>query len=80
MEDFTRGHHPLFMDWIVELTQKVVSYSGTPVDDIPRAEEIRPAMGVTAQGGQASFAGKDAALARTLFQWLLPQRARPDSM
>jgi hypothetical protein len=47
---FTRGHYPLFMDRIAELTQRVVSYSGSaPVDDIPHAEEIRRAMGATAQ-------------------------------
>lgn len=44
---FTRGHHPLFMDRIVALTQKVVTWAGRKDDDIPMAGEIRKAMGVT---------------------------------
>jgi hypothetical protein len=47
---FTRGHCPLFMDRIVELSQKVVTWAGrAPVEDIPGSEEIRRAMGVTAR-------------------------------
>ncbi len=47
---FTRGHHPLFMDRIAELTRKVVTWAGRPdQEDIPGSEQIRRAMGVTAQ-------------------------------
>ena len=47
---FTRGHCPLFMDRIAKLSQKVVTWAGRgPEEDIPRSEEIRRAMGVTAQ-------------------------------
>jgi hypothetical protein len=44
---FTRGHHPLFMDRIVALTSKIVTWAGRKGEDIPGAEEIRKAMGVT---------------------------------
>jgi hypothetical protein len=44
---FTRGHHPLFMERIVALTSKVVTWAGQKAEDIPGAEEIRKAMGVT---------------------------------
>ncbi len=44
---FTRGHHPLFMDRIVSLTQKVVTWAGRKAEDIQMANEIRRAMGVT---------------------------------
>jgi len=44
---FTRGHHPLFMDRIVALTSKTVTWAGRKGEDIPGAEEIRKAMGVT---------------------------------
>lgn len=45
---FTRGHHPLFMDRIVELTYRAVTWAGRhPVEDIPNADAIRKAMGVT---------------------------------
>ncbi len=44
---FTRGHHPLFMDRIVALTSKIVTWAGRKAEDIPGAEEIRKAMGVT---------------------------------
>ncbi len=45
---FTRGHHPLFMDRIVELTHRTVTWAGQhPVEDIPNADAIRKAMGVT---------------------------------
>lgn len=44
---FTRGHHPLFMDRIVALTAKTVTWAGRKAEDIPGAEEIRKAMGVT---------------------------------
>ncbi len=44
---FTRGHYPLFMDRIVALTQKVVTWAGRIAEDIPMANEIRKAMGVT---------------------------------
>lgn len=46
---FTRGHNPLFMDRIVALTQKVVTWAGRKAEDIPMANEIRKAMGVTRQ-------------------------------
>ena len=44
---FTRGHYPLFMDRIVALTSKTVTWAGRKGEDIPGAEEIRKAMGVT---------------------------------
>lgn len=45
---FTRGHHPLFMDRIAELTGKVVTWAGRSGEgDIPNSEQIRRAMGVT---------------------------------
>lgn len=44
---FTRGHHPLFMDRLATLTAKVVTWAGRKAEDIPGAEEIRKAMGVT---------------------------------
>jgi hypothetical protein len=46
-KSFTRGHHPLFMDRIVALTSKTVTWAGRKAEDIPGAEEIRKAMGVT---------------------------------
>lgn len=47
-KSFTRGHNPLFMDRIVELTNKVITWAGiAPAEDIPQAEELRKAMGNT---------------------------------
>lgn len=44
---FTRGHHPLFMDRIAELSRKNVVWAGQEGDDIPGSDGIRKAMGVT---------------------------------
>lgn len=44
---FTRGHHPLFMDRIAELTGRIVAWAGQKGEDIPGADAIRKAMGVT---------------------------------
>lgn len=47
-KSFTRGYNPLFMDRIVGLNNRTVTWAGlTPAEDIPRAEEIRRAMGNT---------------------------------
>jgi len=46
---FTRGHYPLFMDRIVQLSRRQVTWAGREDDDIPNAESIRKAMGVTHQ-------------------------------
>lgn len=47
-KSFTRGHNPLFMDRIVDLTDRTITWAGkTPSEDIPKAEEIRKAMGLT---------------------------------
>lgn len=47
-KSFLRGHNPLFMDRIVDLTNRIVTWAGlTPAEDIPHAEEIRKAMGNT---------------------------------
>jgi len=47
-KSFTRGHNPLFMDRIVELADRTAAWCGRrPVRDIPGAESIRRAMGVT---------------------------------
>ncbi len=46
-KSFTRGHHPLFMDRIAELTNRTVTWSGRKAEDIPGADAIRKAMGVT---------------------------------
>ncbi|MCS7237572.1 MAG: DUF6298 domain-containing protein [Thermoguttaceae bacterium] len=50
---FTRGHHPLFMDRIMEITRKVITWAGrADQPDIPGAEQIRRAMGVTRRVAQ----------------------------
>jgi len=50
---FCRGHHPLFMDRIAALTKRVVTWAGRqPEEDIPGAEQIRKAMGVTLRVAQ----------------------------
>lgn len=50
---FTRGHYPLFMDRMAELTSKVVTWAGRADQaDIPGSEEIRRAMGVTRRVAQ----------------------------
>lgn len=46
---FTRGHHPLFMDRIVEIQRGMVVWQGQPGEEIPNAQAIRKAMGVTRQ-------------------------------
>ncbi len=46
-KSFTRGHQPLFMDRIVRLSRRTVTWAGRQDDDIPGAEDIRRAMGVT---------------------------------
>ena len=46
-KSFMRGHQPLFMDRIAELTRRAITWAGREGDDIPGAEEIRRAMGVT---------------------------------
>ena len=49
-KSFTRGHNPLFMDRIVNLTNQTVTWAGvTPAEDILQAEEIRKTMGSTVQ-------------------------------
>jgi hypothetical protein len=37
------------MDRLVNLTGRLIVYAGTPGEDIPQAEEIRRAMGVTVE-------------------------------
>ena len=44
---FTRGHHPLFMDRVAEVTGRIVTWAGQEGNDIPGADAIRKAMGVT---------------------------------
>ncbi|MBS7624100.1 hypothetical protein KEJ29_00780 [Candidatus Bathyarchaeota archaeon] len=47
-KSFTRGHNVLFMDRIVALTHRTITWAGlSPAEDIPYAEEIRMAMGNT---------------------------------
>ncbi|MBC7327919.1 cellulase family glycosylhydrolase [bacterium] len=47
-KSFMRGHNPIFMDRIVELTKGLIPWSARPpAKDIPQSEEIRKAMGVT---------------------------------
>ncbi|MBC7328596.1 hypothetical protein H5T87_10890 [bacterium] len=47
-KSFLRGHNPLFMDRIVELTNRAITWAGiSPAEDIPLAEESRKAMGNT---------------------------------
>lgn len=46
-KSFTRGHNPLFMDRIAELTHRRITYAGAEGEDVPGAEEIRKAMGRT---------------------------------
>ncbi|MBS7610336.1 hypothetical protein KEJ19_07255 [Candidatus Bathyarchaeota archaeon] len=49
-KSFTRGHNPLFMDRIVDLTDRTITWAGKArAEDIPKAEEIRKAMGLTIQ-------------------------------
>lgn len=46
-KSFTRGHQPLFMDRIADLTNRTVTWAGRKAEDIPGADAIRKAMGVT---------------------------------
>lgn len=46
-KSFTRGHYPLFMDRVVQLSRRYVTWAGREDEDIPSAEGIRRAMGVT---------------------------------
>lgn len=47
-KSFIRGHNPIFMDRLVPLTKGLIPWSAVPpADEIPQAEEIRKAMGVT---------------------------------
>ncbi|MCS7223738.1 MAG: DUF6298 domain-containing protein [Armatimonadetes bacterium] len=46
-KSFVQGHHPLFMDRIIELMDKTVAWDGRTEEDIPASESIRKAMGVT---------------------------------
>lgn len=49
-KSFTRGHNVLFMDRIVSLSHRTITWAGiSPAEDIPQAEEIRWAMGNTAK-------------------------------